>query len=262
MCITSRLTEFDEIDTGALGVKYIVLGREVGKKGYKHLQGFVQWEQGVTYKTIKRRLGDPALHIEARKGTVSQAIAYCKKDGDWQEWGEEPSQGKRSDLQGVREAVAAGEGMRSIIGLGVSYQGLRYGEKLLSYLEPGRVAKPFVRWYYGDTGTGKTRAAYAEALEEDEEDVWWSQGGVRWFDGYDRHKCVILDDFRPEWCKMSVMLRMLDRYEYRVEFKGGSRQWVPEKIWITCPVHPDMCYTDTGESVAQLVRRIDVIKEF
>lgn len=80
--------------------------------------------------------------------------------------------------------------------------------------------------------------------------------------GYDAHPCVILDDFRPEWCKLSFLLRLLDRYAMRVPFKGGFRQWKPVKIWITCPKHPEECYLESAEDNAQLIRRLTVIKEF
>ena len=39
----------------------------------------------------------PRAHVEARKGTIQQAIEYCQKEGDWEEHGEETkdAQGKR-----------------------------------------------------------------------------------------------------------------------------------------------------------------------
>ncbi len=93
-------------------------------------------------------------------------------------------------------------------------------------------------------------------------DTWWANGGLRWFDGYDGHECAILDDFRPEWCKLSFLLRILDRYPMAVEVKGGMRQWKPKTIYITCPKHPEECYLDAGEDIKQLIRRITTIKEF
>lgn len=94
------------------------------------------------------------------------------------------------------------------------------------------------------------------------DDVWWTNGGLKWFDGYDAHACVILDDFRPEWCKLSFLLRLLDRYKLSVPFKGGFRAWKPTNIWITCPKHPSECYLDAAEDNEQLIRRISIIKEF
>lgn len=87
-------------------------------------------------------------------------------------------------------------------------------------------------------------------------------GGLRWFDGYDAHKAVILDDFRPAWCKLHVLLRLLDRYAMRVEVKGSTRQWKPESIWVTAPKPPTEYFAEwEGEDLSQLARRIHEIRE-
>ena len=36
----------------------------------------------------------PRAHVEARKGTIQQAIEYCQKEGDWEEHGEKPKMPK------------------------------------------------------------------------------------------------------------------------------------------------------------------------
>ncbi len=71
-----------------------------------------------------------------------------------------------------------------------------------------------------------------------------------------------MDDFRPSQQPLAKMLRLLDRYPFRVPFKGGYRQFRSGLIIITCPKHPESCYLDDGEDVAQLLRRINEIKEF
>ncbi len=85
---------------------------------------------------------------------------------------------------------------------------------------------------------------------------------LKWFDGYDGHAVVILDDFRPDMAKMWMMLRLLDRYQLRVPVKGGFTQWRPELIIITCPLPPQDCYLDVGEDREQLIRRITEIRHF
>lgn len=182
-CFTSFVLElptFEEINCS-----YIIWGEEVcPTTGRDHLQGYIEFKQGVTFNTVKRRLGNPAAHVTVRKGTQLQAVDYCKKDGAFHEFGEAAAQGKRSDLDAVRAGLSAGHGMRRIIRDGASYVGLRYAEKRLTYLEAPRAdAVPDVLWYWGGTGTGKTRAALAEATEGDDDDVWWTNGGVKWFDG-------------------------------------------------------------------------------
>ena len=247
-------------------IDYICWGREVcPETSRRHLQGYVEFRAGLSLNRAKSVLRDATLHLERRRGSSDEAVEYCRKECTDQlgftELGKRKSPGKRTDLDAVRALIKKGDGLRTIIESGVSYQGIRYSEKVLDYFEPGRSEAPRVLWYWGPTGTGKTRAVEEEIASLGGDD-WWSSGGVRWFCGYDRHRIAVFDDFRPEWCKLSLILRLLDRYKMRVEYKGGHRQWIPEVIYITCPLPPQECYLDCGEDVKQLVRRIHVIKEF
>lgn len=80
---------------------YLVFGRETGESGTPHLQGFVIFPAAVRLQTCKNRLGSDRFHVEVARGSPAQAATYCKKDGDFEEYGECPvqSQGRRSDLE-------------------------------------------------------------------------------------------------------------------------------------------------------------------
>jgi len=83
----------------------------------------------------------------------------------------------------------------------------------------------------------------------------------KWWEGYDAHENVIIDDMRGDFCKFHELLRMLDRYAYRIETKGGSRQFRAKTIIITSCYSPTEMF-DTREDIQQLLRRIDEIKVF
>lgn len=85
-------------------VEYGVFGREVGDSGTPHLQGYVIFAQRKEFNQAKRLLGQ-RVHLEKSNGTPGQAAAYCKKDGDFEEFGSLPekSQGKRSDWERLRD---------------------------------------------------------------------------------------------------------------------------------------------------------------
>lgn len=280
--------DFDALNHGADQISYICWGEETcPDTSRQHLQGYVEFSSAYSLARAKTILGDAGVHLEPRRGSAKQAVAYCRKDGVFTEHGVARVQGKRRDLDEIRAAVGDGHGIRHIIGLGVSYQGIRcvrlvvpgqvcagvltrsisgpcrMGEKLLSYCERRRSSPPEVLWYWGPTGTGKSRAAGAEAADRaaGPDDVYWHPGG-KWFDGYDGHGAVIFDDFRPEDMKFQRLLKLLDRYPFRVEVKGGARQFDSGLIFITCPKPPSECYLEAGEELGQLLRRINVIKEF
>lgn len=82
---------------GDFGIQYLVSGREAGDSGTPHLQGFVCFNRRRSMEYVKATLG-ARLHLEITRGTNAQASDYCKKDGDYVEFGTlPPPQGHRSD---------------------------------------------------------------------------------------------------------------------------------------------------------------------
>lgn len=76
---------------------YLVFGKEVASTGTPHLQGFIIFES--THRPARVRSILVRCHVEVARGTSVQASTYCKKDGDYQEFGvcPGPDQGKRTD---------------------------------------------------------------------------------------------------------------------------------------------------------------------
>lgn len=235
--------------------KYLIYGKETGEEGTFHLQGYVYFDNQRHFGVVKGFI--PRAHMEAAKGSPQQNYEYCKKQGDFVEFGERPKHGKRNDIEEAKEIARTTSRMKDVVAASTSYQAIRVASEYLKYHETPRDFKPEVRWYFGATGEGKTKLA-REWLKEDGEDVYTCLDEGKWWEGYDGHKSVLIDDFRKDFAKFHVMLRLLDRYEHRVEVKGGSRQLVARKIAITCPFHPRMVY-ETREDIQQLLRRIDKI---
>lgn len=70
------------------GLRYLVVGREVGAdNGTPHLQGYVIFNDRKRLRGVKSVLG-ARTHCEASRGSEVQASEYCKKDGDFSEFGE------------------------------------------------------------------------------------------------------------------------------------------------------------------------------
>lgn len=233
---------------------YLVVGIEQGESGTPHLQGYVYFKEAKTFTSVKKKL--PRAHIEVSKGTAEDNRLYCSKDNNLLvECGDIPRQGARTDIEKVIQDLKEGSNMRAVIDKARSIQSVKMAEVWLKYNEEGRDFQPEVRWYHGSTGSGKTKSA-VEWLGPD----YYTPLNFKWWEGYDAHENVLLDEVREDYCNLNDMLKMLDRYKYRVECKGGSRQLLAKKIAITSPYPPDKLFGQR-EDMKQLFRRIkDVIQ--
>lgn len=258
---------------------YLVWGLETcPTTGRVHKQGYVEFKDRVTLDQIKRAWGDK-VHLEKRWGTAFQAASYCKKEA-WDlddptqaEWipneyvFEEgkisnPEQGRRGDLSDIKTAILKeGAQMLDIIDQVNNHQQLKFAEGLIKYSPVQRNWKMEVRWYWGPSGTGKTRQAWKEAGFET---TWCSPKDLQWWDGYGGQENVILDDYRANHTHFTDLLRIFDRYPYRVPVKGAFANFVAKRIWVTSPYHPTKLFTSeaVNENIEQLLRRITVIREF
>lgn len=55
-------------------------GKEVGNNGTPHLQGYIRFKKPCRFSWWKNQF--PRIHVEIRRGTEGEAVAYCQKDGD------------------------------------------------------------------------------------------------------------------------------------------------------------------------------------
>jgi hypothetical protein len=256
------INNYSETDVSTLKLlkcNYIVFGYEVGESGTPHLQGYCELPNALSFKSLKKKL--PRAHIERRMGTSLQASEYCKKDGNFYESGEISTQGKRTDIDKLVELVDDGNTNKQIASTEPAGY-FKFHKHINAYrcamLEP-RCTKPNVIVYYGSTGTGKT--ARAKLNLRDTDYYTWGPEKLKWWDGYTGQKHVLMEEFRGQ-LPFGYMLRLLDRYEMSVEYKGGICEFVATTIILTSPKHPRDWYTTLydNDRIDQLLRRIDTIK--
>lgn len=252
-------------------VQYAIVGTEICPHTKRlHLQGYISFKNAKSGSALQKYTGGGKHHYQVRKGKPHEARDYCwkgpsskrtagphKKAVYW-EVGDLPTgQGARTDIIKTKESLENGANLRNIITETTSTQSINYALKWMTYFEKKRDWKPNVKWFYGETGSGKTRKAMA-----DTKDPYVVNESNKWWDGYDGHEDVIFDDLRSDFCSFHILLRLLDRYEMRVEVKGGFRQLLAKNIIITSAFHPTKLFGETQEDTSQLTRRIDEIIEF
>lgn len=236
----------------AYEAEYIIVGDEVSSTDTPHYQIYFRLKNAKTFSKIKKEF--PNAHIERAEGNDTQNKSYCSKERVLFETGTPSNAGKRTDLEKCTELIQECPRMSVIIDNVSSLQSIRTAEKLLIYKEPKRTWKPKVLWFCGPTGVGKSKLAYELCP-----DAYTAMDTGAWWEGYDGHEEVIIDDMRKDFLKFHQLLKLLDRYPYRVEVKGGSRQFLAKTIIITSCYSPDQMF-DTREDIQQLLRRIDRIK--
>lgn len=241
---------------------YIIIGLEICPTTLReHYQGYVYFTNPRTIGGLKRIM--PKAHWERAKGTPEQNRVYCSKDGDYEEHGDIPEQGKRTDVIQITTRLGEGKSDKDL------YE--EFGDRALRIngcIARARIAlasvprtwEMNVRIYWGASGTGKSRSVW----DEFGYDKVYPKPASKWWDGYTGQECVLIDDFDPGTCfetAFDMFLRLLDRYPLIVEFKGGSTQFCSKVIVITSNFDPESWFIGRKNRDA-FFRRVNEIRHF
>lgn len=215
----------------------------------------------MRFRTLKAEIGN-RYHIEIARASDMENRAYCSKGYDIFEFGEPIRKGQRNDLLGVVRNIKKGKTKREIAELHpIEY--IKYGKGIENYIRiitsiQQRNFKTIVHYYWGETGTGKSKTAKEEA--EKIGSIYYKPRG-EWWDGYEQQDCVIIDDFYG-WLPYDELLRICDRYPHRVPVKGGYEIFNSKHIFITSNKPIEEIYKFDRYTKEPLLRRIEEIKEF
>jgi len=246
-------------------MEYVTWQREKGEQGTEHLQGYVIFTKSKRLSGCKKV--HSTAHWESRMGTHAQAKAYCTKTdtrvaGPWEE-GDEPAdkeQGKRNDLLTLKRKMDEGATEASIARDPETFPVWARHHKVVARYKmltgQQRNWPTFTQVIWGAPGLGKTR----KALELAGPDAYWlprPAGQTAWFDGYIGQETIVIDEFYG-WLPLDLLCRLLDRYPYQVETKGGSMMVLCKKVIITSNVPPAQWYKLPMERLAALFRRLSM----
>lgn len=243
-CFTINNThDLDDLD-GIKSWAYCVAGREIGDQGTPHLQCFIAYNSRTRFSSVKKQI--PRAHIERMWSTPLKASAYCKKDGDFEEFGKLPKDDDFSGASGgskggfakalkFRAMVehAKNDDFDEILELDpVSYVQHYHHYKRIKQDHPKKVKDlPNVcgTWLWGEPGVGKSYKARIENPDHYDKPL------NKWWDGYRNEPVIILDDVglsQGSWLG-DLLKRWSDRYSFPAEQKGTTVQIRPIKIVVT-----------------------------
>lgn len=246
-------------------VKWGVFGREVGDNNTPHLQGAVVFQNPRNFEGVKRVLG-PRYHIEKMFRSVDTNRTYCMKQGDFEEFGEVPHQGARGDLAEIREMWHEGRAPYEIVERMQNVQQVKAMEACMRYIPRRLPRQPCeVRWFWGESGAGKTTRAEREAaeFETDPNMIWASSVDTGAFmEGYCGQTVVIMDDLTESTYRFGSLLRYLGRDPVVVGIKGNHVDWVPQLIIVTALLPPERMFRQLpAAELFQLTRRVHKCEE-
>lgn len=249
-------TSWDDADIERLAesAQYTCYGKETGEEGTPHYQGYCYFKEKKSFNYVKNLI--PRAHIERQRGTFDQAIDYTKKDGDWKEWGNRPRgpSGQGQVWKHVLQLARAGK----LDEIEDQYPAvfLRYHAKLLGLHKPER---PVIldtlenEWWYGSTGTGKSKELWERWPNH------YQKSLNKWWDGYNNEETVAIEEWAPKNEVTASFLKIWsDRYPFTAEVKGGTLQKIrPRRIIVLSNYKIEDCFSNE-EDLLPIKRRFKV----
>lgn len=253
--------DLDLVKTWTRTTTYLISGMEVSGTSTPHLQGFLKAKTRLTLHGMKKTY-HPTAHWEAAIGSDLDNRRYCTKESLYYESGtlttnkaDRPP--KLSGLQRACDLIGKGAKTSEIARqlpatYVVFYRGLERLETEIGQTSK-RTWKPCVTLLVGTPGAGKSRFAHASAAKL--ASYYYKPRG-KWWDGYTGQEAIVIDDYYG-WIKYDELLKVLDRYPYRIQVKGGTTELLCSAIYITSNTPPQQWYKFQGYDPAAILRRID-----
>ncbi len=227
--------------------EYLIMGKEVGENGTPHLQGYCVFKNRKCLSGAKKVW--PRAHLEIKRGTCAEAINYCKKDDDWDEWGEAPEDISKRNKRKREEAFAlAKEGKIEDIPADMRVRYYHAFKRIQQDypIKPKDLKAKHNYWVLAPSQYGKS--TYARNRWPD----YFDKAPNKWFIGYEGQQTVLLDDFGPRQCMYLgwYMKRWADLFSFPIETKGGGHQVRPKRIVVTSQYTIKNCFPDELECEA------------
>jgi len=244
------------------GIKWIAGQLELGKlnpetdTAYLHWQLVLAADTQVRGAAIKKLFGD-STHVELSRSDALDN--YVFKDDETTIAGTRFELGKKAlkvnnkrDWDAIRDLARAGRIDEIDAGTYIChYRTLR--QIAVDHMVPVAMERR-INVYWGPTGVGKSRRAWAEAGLT----AYPKSPTTKFWDGYRDQTRVVMDEFRGS-IDIAHVLRWFDRYPVIIEVKGSATVLSATTIWITSNLNPEDWYPAIDHDTrAALLRRLSI----
>lgn len=233
--------------------RYYVFGLETAPTtGWLHYQGCVQYNNARRFESLKKQIHN-TIHISEKyhQATEVQAAAYCKKDGDFVEWG---------SLAAVKRGRESSDDSKDEM-----LEDIEILDKI-DFMKKWWIKYMRVRFVVDELY--KKKEAAAKAWQDEPREVWVAWGpsgcgkttlfdhlnlgpcvdvppGSTWFDQAACAENVRFDEFAGGW-PIHELLYLTDNTNKIVRCRYGDKPWKPHRILITSTKHPRDWYEWNG----------------
>lgn len=254
---------------------HVIAGREIGKEGTPHLQMHLTTSRRLRWDQVRGLL--PGVFAAATYSTPANAINYCRKTGNYFEYGASPV----AAVQAANEARGLDQSDRWEKAWAMAAAGnyndlpavmkIRHGKALQG--AAAAVNQPPLDtqqrkivgvWIYGPTEMGKTTAAKA-AFDKYYLGTLTDGNTIKWMGGYDQETVIIFDEITKEIARNSRqwLLTAADGTPTNFEVKGQNAiRACPTILLITSNVSIDEIWTPGTTEHATVKRRFMEIPYF
>lgn len=246
------------------GVKYLICGKEIAPTtGTPHLQGYIVFPNRVRVGHVKTFVGNRARIVPAN-GDALQNYEYCTKEGEWWEHGTRPAtpkeKGEKEKARYKRAwTLACGGDLETLADESPDIVVRHYNtlkrikhDKILER-ELQDTVEPML-WYYGASGTGKSRKARTDHPNA------YLKNCNKWWDGYVDQDVVLVEDFDK---KHEVLIHHMkiwsDRYPFNAEVKGSTIKIRPRQLIVTSNYRPQDIWTAASD-LEPILRRFKILE--
>lgn len=261
---------------------YLVVGYEFAPStGTPHLQCFGVLNKKMTRPVIAEWFQDVVgikPFFEKAWGDSATAATYCKKGGDFVEFGdhrisrgEAGKEVEKRRWNGINDAMQAATNESEYMEwLMENLSENDFQRNLDKYLNTyrkwhrmfnkPRILKPeelTCEWIMGPSGCGKSRA-----MHEENPGMYPKMNTGKWMDDFNGESCVGIDDVDERNVQYlgEFIKNLADIYPFRAEVKGSSMLMRPTKVVITSQYSIAHIFGRDPSMVAALNRRFTVRK--
>jgi len=240
---------------------YIIIGFEVGEEGTSHLHSYIHFKYQRWLSAIKKAF--PRAHIEIPRHTT-ETIAYCKKDGVFEEHGTPPlvsSEEVSRDKKAAWKQCIDWAKTDCLHLIEENYPGIYVAHfRTWTALKNSNILSPSIDtlenyWVWGPTGSGKSTWAREKAGSS-----MFLKGWNKWWDGYDHEENVLLEEGDPKVCEHlgHFLKQWADHWPFGAEVKGSHLKAIrPKRIFVTSQFDISDCFS--GEDLLALKRRFTLV---